>query len=118
MESKGKELVRKKGALLEERHMLLDWIISDVNSTKSLTSLSNAVSVMNGKDNEGDLDTAVLTSTFEKWVRHRSDNVVNLEQKLLQNDVHIASLEARLKKDRSAEGSEGSDAAVLDEVRR
>ena len=71
MEIKGKELVRKKGTLLEERHLLLDWIVSDINSTNnsSLAVLSNAVSVMNGKDNEGDLDISVITASFEKWVR-------------------------------------------------
>jgi hypothetical protein len=50
------------------------------------------------------------------------DNVVNLEQKLLQNDVYIASLEARLRKDRSIDNGDGvesaTDSVVLDEVRQ
>ena len=95
--------MKKKTLLLQERQTLFGFIVSAVNSVdnESFSNLASTLSTMNSKNNENDLELSVIESAWRKWEEHRLDAVVNLEQKNLQHDVYIASLEARLKKEQS-----------------
>ena len=77
------------------------------SNNSAMSTLTSALSTMNARDNEGDLDLAAIANVWKKWEQHRSDDLVNLEQKILQNEVHIASLEGRLKKEKAANGGTG-----------
>ena len=81
------------------------------SENSSLVSLGNVLVGMNASGNEGDLDLSLVTNTWEKWKRDRAGEIKTFEEKILQNSVHIASLEARLKQALTSENVE-SDKTV------
>jgi hypothetical protein len=77
METKGKELVKKKSSLLNDRHKLLELINTVTNLPLSL--------------DDQDLDMNVIESSWLKWSSAHKASTDEYEQKLLLSEQALAS---------------------------
>jgi len=116
MESKGKELVRRKATLLTERHKLLELMAS----SSSLPVLKQSILPTASSTVDADLDLASIDSAWQQWETQRRENTVELQQRIdrLESEMQraLSNAESRHKKElaeilRANESSKQSQAA-------
>jgi hypothetical protein len=78
METKGKELVKKKTSLLNDRHKLLELI-------------NNVMNLPLSSPEDQDLDFNIIESSWFKWDSARKELMNEYEQKLLLSEQTMAS---------------------------
>lgn len=90
MEAKGKELVRQKSRLVEERKLLLELMQSSVQFRTLATD-------------DSDLDLPVIEAAWKDWQRSNHEHVTVLEEKIIASEQifkqRVSAIEAKHRKE-------------------
>eukprot|EP01035_Chromulina_nebulosa_P035198 gene35198-47301_t len=101
MESKGKELVRRKATLLTERNKLLELM----GTSSSLSILTDPTASTNSSFSGGDqdLDLSAIESSWLQWEADRREAALALQTKLQAKDqamqTALSQAESRFKRE-------------------
>jgi hypothetical protein len=105
MELKGKELVKKKSTLLSERQKLLELMKSEISFP------------FNAKDDQ-EIDLFTLENCWVEWKRNTNNKFLELEQKLINNELSykqkISALESKHRVEK--ENISSHDLLVINEL--